>query len=1013
MIKKTSAIVAIMLILALPIYSASVFASINNVGVFGKDNINGYRRQDDLTYAKADVSIIGDDDIDAEQVFFNDNQFSNCKASGDYFTCVLGLNKNNLEPKTHSFTISLKDDSGKTAGSYAGTFVVDAQAPLITSFSITPKIIKKGNVTVEYNVRDYSYETQQGSGLEKIIICKDDLSNVIEEVEINGTSCLDSRKFNYKTSEFISSTGSADICIIAYDMLGQASELRCETLTVDENKPEIKKSSFEITDINGNEINYISTKPIPAIVSIQIEDESLLKVTADLSELGSGIEEAVCLENECAWPVTIKLSDSGKASIKITAEDGVGNTDEETVSYTFDFDNAGPVVESISNGMDEGIKYLGKKNNFVLEIEEEDSGLSLGNVWIKIGNNKIKADECVKNSKWKCYFNDVKLNSAHGSSVAVSVSSDSTDDVGNNFDLDNGVSSETFVMDAKPPSLVGDIELNTVENKSYPIEEFVSGDRLNIKAVLNEETELNAFADLSSLGLGNAEQGSCAKEDNNWVCEWNTGAIASGPIEGTLYFNFTDNVGNSAREAVEISVLGVDNEENPDYWYVGSIEKMPEAVDRQTTELISHKQYVHVKLNPIYAESGTSILATDLECNGDLGYIQDYELINENSEDPYIVLTLNQQEMPENSLSLKCNLLIISKICGDAIAANVEEEPVEFTVDFYNMPLGEIGDNVKNKIKEAQDSWLVQQEWIGELEKFITYAEKICNLLEIWNKANKALADVEALLEVIKIPGIADTVKTNFKQITDKSVDSYKKVVESKYNLCKYISCDEGLWGDWYNEMRGDYSKPLGDSGFNAEIWPSNPKESLVLSLATGCLPGIVHNLQKRRQVECYYVLCLKNAAAEGVSLYVCDEQKAYLECMFIYGEIFQIVPFASFFKGLAENIETIFADPLGMIFAGLNFYCDMQPAGKLHAGCVLAHLVPTLAEITEDIVGFADTESWQVGDVCEEALKPVDDLKTNAEKSLESENETDEEGQTEEDTNEEDTNQEGEGENE
>ena len=186
---------------------------------------------------------------------------------------------------------------------------------------------------------------------------------------------------------------------------------------------------------------------------------------------------------------------------------------------------------------------------------------------------------------------------------------------------------------------------------------------------------------------------------------------------------------------------------------------------------------------------------------------------------------------------------------------------------------------------------------------------------------------------------------------------------------------------------------------FGDTFWPSSPKESLVLSLATGCLPGIVHNLQKRRQIECYYVLCLKNAAVEGVSLYTCDEQKAYLECMFIYGEIFQIIPFAGFFKGLAQQVSTIFSDPLGMIFAGLNFYCKMEPAGAMHAGCIIAHLVPTLAEITDDIMGFADSESWQVGDVCEEALKPVDDL------TAKSEDETDE------DSSEEDTTQEGEGE--
>ncbi len=997
MIKKISAIFAIMLILMLPIYSANVFASINNVRVFGNDQLEGYRREDDLTYVLADVSISGDDAINPEQVFFNNQEFSNCMASGDYFTCVLGLNKNKIEPKTHSFTINLKDKSGKTVDTYTSTYVVDAKAPLITSFIVLPKVTKKGNLTVEYNIRDYSYESNPGSGIKKIVICKDDLANIVKEIEINGTSSLDARKLSFKTSDFIESTGSADVCIIAYDMLGQASEMKCEKLTVDEKSPEIKTDAFQITDSSGNEIDYISTNPVSAIVAVEIEDESLAKVTADLSELNSQASyknmEAECINNdnlyECAWPVTIKLSDSGKVSIKITAEDAVGNNAEKTVSHTFKFDKTGPVVKSISNIIEEGeIKYLGKNNNLVLEIEEKDSGLNLENVWIRIGSSNIKTDECVQEgSSWNCYFNDVSVNSADGSSVVVSVSPDSKDDVGNKFDLSKGISSETFVMDSNAPLLIGEIEITKIGNHSYSdmyeTDEFASGDKLNIKATLNEKSKLTAKADLSAIGFGKAEQGSCSQQENNWVCEWNIGPIASGPIKGNLNFEFTDIVGNTAEKTVPINVLGVYDEEKPDFWYVEKIEKMPKAIDRQTTELITHKQYVHVSLKPIYDRCGTSILAMDLECTGDTGYIENYELINENSEDPYIVVTLSQQEMPENSLSLNCNLLIISKICGDTIAANVEEEPVKFTVDFYNMPLGEVSDNVKNKIKEAQDSWLVQQEWIGELEKWITYAEKICGLFGTWNKVNQALANVEALLEVIKVPGISDAIKNSFKETTKKSVDAYKKYYFNQdtgeegigFKVCKYISCDQGLWGDWYNEIISEHSKPLGESGFTATIWPSSPKDSLVLSLATGCLPGIVHNMQKRRQVECYYVLCLKNAAVEGVSLYVCDEQKAYLECMFIYGEIFQIIPFAGFFKGLVSNVQTIFADPIGMIFAGINFYCDMQPAGALHAGCVIAHLVPTLAEITEDIAGFVDTESWQVGDVCEEALKPVDDL--------------------------------------
>ncbi|MDD5086205.1 MAG: hypothetical protein PHV16_00465 [Candidatus Nanoarchaeia archaeon] len=999
MIKKISAMFAIMLILVLPVYSASVFASINNIGVFGDNNFNGFRKEDDVTFVIANVSISGDNDIGPQQVFFNENQrFTGCEASGDYFTCILGLNKNTLKPDTYKFTIRLKDDLGRTVDYQEESYVVDSRAPLITAFSVLPKVTKKGNFTVQYDIRDYSYGTTPGSCIDKIIICKDDLSNIIQEIKMNGASCLDSKKIELKTSDFVSSTGSADICIIAYDMLGQASEMKCEKLTVDEKSPDIKTDSFKITNTDGSEIGYVSTEAKSAIIYIEVEEELISKVNADLSELNSESSyksrDAECIKKddvyECRWPVTIKLSESEKANIKIKAEDSVGNSAEKTVTHAFKFDKNSPVVKSISNEEGTG-EIISKNTNLVSNVEEKESGLSLENVWVNIGNNKLKADKCVQEGdSWNCYFNDLVLNAADGSPVVVSVSPDSKDDIGNKFDLTKGVSSETFVIDSKAPYLLSRIEIKRIDNQTYPVEDFVSGDRLNIKAALNERTDLTASADLSAIGFGEEEKGSCSKEGEYWICEWNTAPIPSGPIKGNLNFKFSDVVGNSLTESVPINVIGLDYEENPDYWYVERIDKSPNAIDRQTAALITHKEYVHVFLEPIY-DCGTSILAMDLECSGDTNYIQGYELINKNSEDPYITITLNQQEMPENSLSLKCNLLLISRICGgDTIAANVEEQPVEFTVDFYNMPLGEISDNVKNKIREAQDSWLVEQEWLGELDKWITWAERICGLLDTWGKVNQALSDIEGLLDVLSFSFIGQATKESFKEFLVTSDNWHQKVIDSQYNLCKYISCDKTLWGDWYTDIIGKNSKALGESGFVATIWPQNPKDSIVLSLATGCLPGIVHNLQKRRQIECYYILCLKNAAVEGVPFYSCDAQKSYLECMFIYGEIFQIIPFAGFFKNLAGHIETIFSDPLGMIFAGLNFFCDMQRPGKPHAGCILAHLVPTLAEITEDIAGLFDTKSWQVGDVCEEALKSVDDLTKNI-GSSESEDETSE----------------------
>ncbi|MBU3941526.1 MAG: hypothetical protein KKF74_01290, partial [Nanoarchaeota archaeon] len=770
--EKIAALFMVCIIIALPIYSASVFAGINNVGIFGKDEVEGYRKKSDLTYVKADVSISGDDNILPNQVFFNDIQFNSCRASGDYFTCFLGINKNTLEAKTHSFTLNLKDDSENNVNTYAGTFVVDGKGPTIDSFIINPKITKKGNLTVKYSVRDYAYDTSMGSGLSKIIICKNDMATVVKEIKINDSSYLDSRELQFKTSDFVSGTGSANVCIAAYDRLNQVSELKCERLTVDETNPKINKDSFEITS-EGNEIGYVSTKPISAIVSIEVEDESLDKVVADLSELNKDEPSyknkiASCVNNNgistCTWSVIIKLSDSGKINIEVEAADAVGNNAKQTLSHEFKLDKTGPVVKSIKNTIGEydNIKYAGKNNEITVEVEEKDSGFNLKKIWLLVDGEKIKANNCIESSgNWKCSFDKISFSAADGSSVNLFVSPNSEDDAGNSVDLDNSVLSETFVIDSKAPLLIRDIEIMPLNNRTYGQDEIVSGDKLYIKAVLKDKTTVTASADLSAIGLGKDEKALCTKNETKWICEWTTTEVASGPIKGVLKFKFSDLVENEVEKSVNVEVLGLDNEENPNYWMVGSLEKMPLAIDRQTTELINQKEYVHVVLKPIYTE--VLILAMDVECSGDMSYISSYELINEKSTDPYIVMTLNQESMPEDSLSINCTLSIISKICGDTIVQNPEKEPVDFTIDFYNLPIGELSESVKNKIKDAQDSWLVKQEWITTLEKILNLAEKICSLLGTWGKVNKALADIEQMATIFGW-GFAESIHKIVKQ---------------------------------------------------------------------------------------------------------------------------------------------------------------------------------------------------------------------------------------------------------
>jgi len=131
---------------------------------------------------------------------------------------------------------------------------------------------------------------------------------------------------------------------------------------------------------------------------------------------------------------------------------------------------------------------------------------------------------------------------------------------------------------------------------------------------------------------------------------------------------------------------------------------------------------------------------------------------------------------------------------------------------------------------------------------------------------------------------------------------------------------------------------------------PFTPKDSLLLSLSMGCLPGIIYNLKKWRQIECQYASCLKFEVAQGVSPATCDSTRSYLKCKYVFGEIFNLIPFAHFVKFVGGMIQAFLHDPAALLFGSAVVLCKVFPSNANTAGCILARNIPELASIVADI---------------------------------------------------------------
>jgi len=102
------------------------------------------------------------------------------------------------------------------------------------------------------------------------------------------------------------------------------------------------------------------------------------------------------------------------------------------------------------------------------------------------------------------------------------------------------------------------------------------------------------------------------------------------------------------------------------------------------------------------------------------------------------------------------------------------------------------------------------------------------------------------------------------------------------------------------------------------------PHNSLIVSVMSLCLPGIVYNLEKWAAVDCEYLRCLKFDVPGGFPPQECQRDHSYQKCKFIVGEIFNAIPYTAVYQGVMQEVGNVLSNPWAMItwVVGL-FPCD------------------------------------------------------------------------------------------
>ncbi|PIO05038.1 hypothetical protein COT47_06485 [Candidatus Woesearchaeota archaeon CG08_land_8_20_14_0_20_43_7] len=951
------------LILVFPIYSAAAFGKLYSGKIYGEDKVAGFVKQNDYTYAEAQASFISNGS-DPALVKLGSMPFTKCMASttGNYDDCTLipPYKSPWLSEGMHTYTITQLDGDYKKIDSLPVVFYVDVRKPEIKTMAFLKTAFGDEPVSFSLTAEDPA----TCSAIKEIQIYKKGSINIIKNITPSSMTCSYTEVVTIASSTISPSTGTVDLCAKAIDLLGQESAEKCTAITIDLAAPSVNALSLNVTDQNGMAADYFY-KPFYADVRVDVVDagSGLGDVYADFSQfLNSGSsakKKGSCTLTsssssssktyECLWTnIYVSLSASKSVTLSFNATDLAKNSVVANVVHSMSYDNAGPVVSAIrsDHSGSDGKYYLGLgPDNITVSVTDAGVGFDMTTMFLDLGSvtgdSKMSPVSCTSSG---CVWSGIYINSISKDEkkYKIGLSSDSSDLLGNHA---TGLTQE-FTVDLSSPVIDA---VGLFGNKDGL---FVSGDYMQAIVNITELNEISsAVANFSGIISGlDDSTGTCTQIDadsGEWQCAWSDsiGPLDKGKKSGYIRFDITDQAGNTVKSKHKVTIYRTeDNDTISDHFDSSIGAPSPDAVNRHLMDYMNTFITFPVTLN---SDDAVPLRVTLEGCTGEgmqilnnaAPYTNKPRLIQFPSDltQLYVEFSFDVQSYPYDNLSIDCNLGIVSLVDGKTVS-NKELEPLNFTIPFYNQPFGTLDSQVGRKINETVDGFLIDSlAWIDYVEKVIMIAEKLCGIYNVLQNIMLVWGKVTSLWGSCCGGGLtASAACCPQQQSSAVQLEGTKEGLKGTYTTvkkwCALIGCtafspqwtkDTG-YADKYFDWAKDNNLPISQYKTNVGYLGNvEPKDSLVLSAVFFCLPGVVHNLQKLRQIECQYVQCMENTK-NGLPLSLCEEQRDYMTCKYVLGEVFNLIPFAAAFSQILKNVDNALKNPLNFVSTSASAYCSL-----------------------------------------------------------------------------------------
>lgn len=976
---KHSAIFMAFLIVMLPV----AFAQELNVNKYsGSDNANGAIKPEDNLTIEVRAQIPGDPTIMKDQVrlvlgteFLT---FDNCVKTSEpnYYTCTF---EDEVEVYNDlPFTVELWNDDNNKVKTANATIIIDALDPVVKNFSVTPEM-NNGNVDISFKIEDYGMNsgiTTKCSGIKSVTITSkqgDTETTIATRTGTAGTCILED---DFPLT--LTASGQQTICLQAKDFVNYNSAPKCVNVIVDKTPPNI--SAVSIVNHLGDDITHVhSGQEIPANVHARITDDGQIdstQVFADFNKLspayGINVPADYSTGSIYTWS-QIPVKEVSPCVLTIKATDALGNKATQTIDCSIKPDDTAPVlIRHKPQALRGNTSLIGYDTPFILEFDEKDNtggkgiGMSLINAYLDMSSigltNFERADNCyeTEGTKWECAWYVKPPASKPQGTYTFKLVEGTSDDL-DNFATFGQTFNVIYDNDGPDGAVIKEFKIISQEDASLK-EGAIRGDSLSFVVSAANFTSVTAnFSDFGGDQKATPIEIGCSSDNETVDCEFVQPIELEGPYSGTATFTFVDDANNKAVVSKQIEIYGVGAETSANFWTVSSIECTPRLIDREVAS--QRKPYVSCRVNlrtprtdvvPLSITTTTDPLT---DCKGNITYLDDLYITNDlvGKKDPYMFYVLSATNYEINQLNLTCPLIVRSmktNSTGKFAIPGSQTINVNTTFEFYNNPAGEAYKNLDSKIGRALNNGFINMEWLEDLQKILHYAQQICTMIgtidNLLNSIFIFIGTMGGIGGVLQKSAYPPTVATgnaisilagNTCEAEVKFEGIYSDIREPLLTICGIATCSSAADKDWavdFNWLGGGVPWCRGEK-FNLANWgiPAleqagisrqevNIRDSLVLSTACLCLPGIIYNLEKMRQIYCFEAVCYHDMVKEqGYPVSFCNAQYNYMWCTFVVHEVFAGAPFVGLFNRMMDMVVSIISNPFLAIGVVIGIACE------------------------------------------------------------------------------------------